>query len=124
MTTPAEITALAERLWEVRARLSRAPGLQSTGDWVTAVADEAATALRALLAEREGMRGAALEEAAKICEQQAVGFLSPKYATNQPLSSFQERFACKECAEAIRAAARSRRRDGRLSMTTNTATTR
>jgi hypothetical protein len=35
-----------------------------------------------------------------IREQQAV-FLSPQYATGQPFSSFQERFACGRCIEAI-----------------------
>lgn len=44
----------------------------------------------------------AYEMAAKICEQQRQDFLSPEYATGQPLSSFQERFACGQCAEAIR----------------------
>lgn len=46
---------------------------------------------------------AALERAALICEEQARDFLSPQYATGQPLSSFNERFACDECARAIRA---------------------
>jgi hypothetical protein len=43
------------------------------------------------------------EAAAHACEEQARLFLSPEYATGQPLSSFNERFACKECADAIRA---------------------
>lgn len=42
------------------------------------------------------------ERAAQICEQQAIDFLSPEYATGQPLSSFGERFACGQCAAAIR----------------------
>lgn len=42
------------------------------------------------------------ERAAKICEEQAVQFLSPQYSFNQPLGSFTERFACEECAAAIR----------------------
>lgn len=45
----------------------------------------------------------ALEAAAKACEDQQQVFLSTQYATGQPLSSFQERFACGRCAEAIRA---------------------
>jgi hypothetical protein len=45
----------------------------------------------------------ALERAAVICEEQAKEFLAPEYATGQPLSSFQERYACNECARAIRA---------------------
>lgn len=49
----------------------------------------------AIAEEREG--------AAKECEQQAREFLSPQYVTNQPLGSFGERFACDECARAIRA---------------------
>ena len=49
-------------------------------------------------------RLAGMEQAAVICQQQAKEFLSPQYAIGQPLSSFQERFACSECATAIRAA--------------------
>jgi len=48
-------------------------------------------------------RRTVLEEAARACEQQAADFLSPQYAVGQPASSFSERFACKQCAEAIRA---------------------
>jgi hypothetical protein len=48
-------------------------------------------------------RNQALEDAAKACEAQSNTFLSPEYATGQPLSSFNERFACKTCAAAIRA---------------------
>lgn len=44
-----------------------------------------------------------LEEAAMACEQQAQDFLSPEYATPQPIGSVQERFACGQCAAAIRA---------------------
>jgi hypothetical protein len=55
---------------------------------------------------RETLRSAfadGIEAAAKACEAQAKAFLSPEYATDQPLSSFSERFACDECAKAIRA---------------------
>ena len=50
--------------------------------------------VRAILAERE--------RCAKICEDQKAGFLSPQYASNQPFGSITERFACDECAKAIR----------------------
>ncbi len=43
------------------------------------------------------------ERAALACEAQKQGFLSPQYASNQPLGSMLERFACDECADAIRA---------------------
>jgi hypothetical protein len=46
-------------------------------------------------------RRAALEEAHAACKQQQIDFLDPQYATHQPLSSFQERFACGECINAI-----------------------
>lgn len=49
---------------------------------------------RAILAERE--------RCARVCEAAAEQFLSPEYATGQPLSSFAERFACDTCAEGIR----------------------
>ena len=57
---------------------------------------------RALIAE--SAVAAAWEEAAKIAEAKALEFLSPEYATGQPLSSFNERFACEQVASAIRAA--------------------
>jgi hypothetical protein len=47
----------------------------------------------------------ALERAAAICEEQAKQFLDPAYAVGQPMGSFAERFACSECATAIRAEA-------------------
>ncbi len=37
----------------------------------------------------------------EIIRETRDGFLSEEYATDQPLSSFQERFACTQCAEAI-----------------------
>ena len=43
------------------------------------------------------------ERCALACEQEAEGFLSPEYAVDQPLSSFNERSACGQCALAIRA---------------------
>ncbi|MDX3886321.1 MAG: hypothetical protein QHC65_18015 [Sphingomonas sp.] len=46
-------------------------------------------------------RIAALEAAAEACRQQEQDFLSPEYATGQPISSIQVRFACRECAAAI-----------------------
>ena len=52
----------------------------------------------------ESAVAAAWEEAAKIAEAKALEFLSPEYATGQPLSSFNERFACEQVASAIRAA--------------------
>jgi len=48
---------------------------------------------------------AAYEDAAKIAEAKAVEFLSPEYATGQPFSSFNERFACEQVASAIRSRA-------------------
>jgi len=47
-------------------------------------------------------RLAAYEEAALICEAQRDVFGEATYATDQPLSSFKERFACTQCAEGIR----------------------
>lgn len=43
------------------------------------------------------------ERAEQACRDQQESFLSPEYATGQPLSSFNERFACGQCAEEIRA---------------------
>jgi hypothetical protein len=51
-------------------------------------------------ARREGIR-LGLEAAAKSCMDQREVFLSHQYATDQPLSSFKERFACGECIDGI-----------------------
>lgn len=51
------------------------------------------------------VREATIEECAKVAEAKAVEFLSPQYATNQPLCSISERFACHQTAAAIRALA-------------------
>jgi hypothetical protein len=66
--------------------------------WCEVKADIEQMLAERILAERLS----ATERAAKICEEQAVQFLSPQYAYNQPLGSFCERFACDECAAAIR----------------------
>jgi hypothetical protein len=65
-----------------------------------------AAALLTLSAERDTLAAkvaAAYEDAAQICEQNMRDFLSEEYAVGQPLSSFSERFACKQCARDIRA---------------------
>lgn len=43
------------------------------------------------------------EAAVDACKQVGRDFLSPEYATGQPISSFAERFACAQCAAAIHA---------------------
>lgn len=40
--------------------------------------------------------------AAKLVEREQQDFLSPEYATGQPMASFQERFACGQIIEALR----------------------
>ena len=49
---------------------------------------------QALNAEREAC--------VEVAEAQAQVFLSPEYATNQPISSVAERMACRAVADAIR----------------------
>ncbi len=61
--------------------------------------ERAVSAITRALSSAEAVR----EAAAKVCEQQARDFLSPEYAVPQPVGSIQERFACAECAAAIRA---------------------
>lgn len=56
-------------------------------------------------AQTDKVRLATIEECARIADSQAQEFLSPKYAANQPLGSFCERFACDEVAKTIRALA-------------------
>lgn len=67
-----------------------------------ATADEAIAEWNDRRLERQA-EARALERAAQVCEQQQQDFLSEQYAVGQPLSSFQERFACGQCAAAIRA---------------------
>lgn len=45
------------------------------------------------------------EACAKVADAKAIEFLSPEYATGQPFSSFNERFACGQVASAIRSRA-------------------
>ena len=47
-------------------------------------------------------RASTIEECAKVAEAKAAEYLSPEYATGQPMSSFSERFACGQIADAIR----------------------
>lgn len=42
------------------------------------------------------------ERTVRMVEQQQQVFLSPEYATGQPMSSHQERFACGQIADALR----------------------
>lgn len=59
----------------------------------------------ALTAALPVIERAVLERAAQACRDQAKDFLSPQYATGQPISSLGERFACGECERAILALA-------------------
>lgn len=64
---------------------------------------------QAQLRDPEGAIAAALAQCeadtirrcSEVCDEQAAEFLSPEYATDQPLSSFSERFACGEVKKAI-----------------------
>ena len=38
---------------------------------------------------------------AAVCDEQEQDFLSPEYAVGQPLSSLNERFACRQVKDAI-----------------------
>lgn len=63
---------------------------------------EAAAEIERLKSELKAIREKTIEECASIADAQAIEYLSPEYATGQPLSSFSERFACGQIAEAIR----------------------
>lgn len=61
------------------------------------------------LFERDAARNAALSairettvKVIKLAKRQQYAFLSPEYATGQPMSSFSERFACGQIIEALR----------------------
>jgi len=79
-------------------------------NWHEAACAEAAAELRTLRAERDAAHAAGLAEgvalgieaAAVACEEQRDAYLSPQYATGQPLSSIMERMACTTCRDGIR----------------------
>lgn len=52
-------------------------------------------------ATASAVRKAAFQEAIEAIWKEKEGFLSPQYATNQPVSSIAERFACNQCIEAL-----------------------
>lgn len=52
---------------------------------------------------------AGLEACVAIIEAQKASFASEQYAVGQPLSSFQERFACDQCIDGIRNLKRKRK---------------
>jgi hypothetical protein len=53
-------------------------------------------------ASKAAERNDALEAAALACEAKAAEYLDPAYTGSNPMASFAERFACKQCAAAIR----------------------
>jgi len=60
---------------------------------------------KSFMSWQEGYEAGAAHEreaCAKVCEKQIKIFLSPRYSTGQPLSSFKERHAIASCVEAIR----------------------
>lgn len=79
---------------EAGAELAHALGI-SCEDFTSGAADILLRhlALHAQAARIEGAK-AMQEAAAKACEEQRLAFFSPEYATDQPFSSFGERFAC------------------------------
>lgn len=69
------------------------------GSATTSLRNFTASAVKlAILAAKAEQR----EADALICENEKLAFLSPRYAANQPIGSLMERFACDECAAAIR----------------------
>lgn len=95
---------LVERLRDLRVTLKSGEydGADLMQAWCAMM--DAADALLALKAEVEELRGAERRAVARciaIAREVRDGFLSPEYATDQPLSSFHERFACDQVASAI-----------------------
>ena len=65
------------------------------GDWFTTSIEAVARAIiAATTAEREAI--------IQVCEAEKTAFLSPEYASTQPIGSICERFAIDECIGAIR----------------------
>jgi hypothetical protein len=78
-------------------------GLEAIHKLKLAINEQREMARAALTAALPLIRGAVVEEAIEACKKQERDFLDPAYTTGQPLASFSERFACDQCARAIRA---------------------
>ncbi len=100
--------ALIERLGTIADRACATPLPGDLGDVAYDLLRQAAAQISsdrlhiALITPPARSYADGVEDAAKVCEDQQQVFLSPQYATGQPLSSFHERFACGQCAAAIR----------------------
>ena len=103
IATPA--TEALVLLLRFMARHEHKDGSKRDADTLSAAAAELSR-LRHALAEAEAREKAAVEaereRCAQVCEARAREFLSEEYAYPQPIGSITERFACNQCAAAIR----------------------
>jgi hypothetical protein len=106
-TEPSEVEQVAREAWQELVERDDRTSPAEYPEMALITQDELAEFIAEAVALEARERVIAVtmmrEAAAHACEEQARTFLSPEYATGQPLSSFNERFACKECADAIRA---------------------
>lgn len=84
---------IAQDAWD--AAVSVIEDIPGRGPYGVVAAEDVARAIMAAKAEER-------EAIVQLCEAEKVGFLSPEYASNQPLGSLLERFAIDECIRAIR----------------------
>ena len=96
MTRPSDIP---EDVWGIARELVGRPISYAPVEITHAIAERIA---RALMTYGQRRADEATEKAAQVCEERAKAFLLPEYASGQPMSSLAERFACSECATAIR----------------------
>jgi hypothetical protein len=90
---------------DIAVAISELPDRTSPDDWPEAMlvtASELSAIVEPIIATAlADARERALGEAVAVCRDQQQVFLSPRYATDQPMSSVGERFACARCIEAI-----------------------
>lgn len=77
-------------------RMAREAGIKNDCDGIWCDADQ-------LIAFAALVRADEREACVKVCKKLFKVFLSSKYSTGQPLSSFKERHAVAACIEAIEA---------------------
>lgn len=96
---PAGPPAIADAVCIAALELVLKPLGTSLRHYMPASKAAAIEAMRGVLAAQDEQ---SRERAATVCDEQASLFLSLEYSAIQPSGSLLERFACAECAKAIR----------------------
>ena len=100
MTNPPDIAAIARTPTDHAEAIIEATCGHKFADYGEVIQ---AAILAAVQSAMESGARMGLDAAANACKENLIGFLDPAYATNQPVSSLMERFACGECLRSIEA---------------------